>query len=51
MRIGILGGTGPVGKGLSLRLALNHDIILGSRSEAKAQSVAANLSRLAKGYF
>jgi 8-hydroxy-5-deazaflavin:NADPH oxidoreductase len=42
MRIGFLGGTGAEGKGLALRFAAaGADVILGSRSEERAQAKAA----------
>jgi hypothetical protein len=42
MRIGILGGTGPAGRGLALRLAESGDeVVLGSRDAERAASVAA----------
>ena len=36
MKIGIVGGTGDIGEGMSLRLSQNHDVILGSREADKA---------------
>lgn len=37
MRIGVLGGTGPAGKGLAVRLAsVGFEVILGSRSKYRA---------------
>ena len=37
MRIGILGGTGPAGKGLAVRLAsVGFEVVLGSRSKYRA---------------
>ena len=42
MTIGILGGTGPQGRGLTRRLAAaGHSVVLGSRSAERAQEVAA----------
>lgn len=42
MKIGILGGTGPQGRGLARRLAgAGHDVVLGSRSAERAAQVAA----------
>jgi 8-hydroxy-5-deazaflavin:NADPH oxidoreductase len=42
MTIGILGGTGPQGRGLTRRLAAaGHRIVVGSRSADRAQAVAA----------
>lgn len=41
MKIAIVGGTGNLGIGLSLRLAiLGYDVIVGSRSEEKAKTKA-----------
>ena len=41
-RVAFIGGTGPLGRGLGLRLALaGHDVVLGSRSADKAQDAAA----------
>ncbi len=45
MRIGILGGTGPAGRGLALRLAAaGEEIVLGSRDTERARSVAGGLT-------
>lgn len=42
--IGIIGGTGPQGKGLAYRLAVaGVDVLLGSRSAEKGEAVAAEL--------
>jgi NADPH-dependent F420 reductase len=42
--LGLLGGTGPQGRGLALRFALaGHQVLLGSRSEERARSVVAEL--------
>lgn len=44
MRIGILGATGPAGRGLAARLAsVGHDVLFGSREAAKAESSVAAL--------
>jgi len=44
MRIGILGGTGPAGRGLAVRLAAGGDeVVLGSRDAARAAGVAEGL--------
>lgn len=43
--VGILGGTGPAGQGVGLRLAsAGYDVILGSRDAARASTVAAGLA-------
>ena len=36
MIVGIIGGTGGIGKGMALRLSQNHEVIIGSRKEEKA---------------
>jgi NADPH-dependent F420 reductase len=44
MGIGILGGTGPAGRGLAVRLAASGDeIVIGSRDAERAASVARDL--------
>jgi NADPH-dependent F420 reductase len=44
MRIGILGATGPAGRGLAARLAfVGHDVLFGSREAAKAETSVAAL--------
>ncbi len=51
MKIGILGGTGNMGRGLAIRLALKHDIFIGSRSVEKAQKIAKEQQNVAKGFY
>ena len=44
MRIGILGGTGPAGRGLAVRLAAAGDeVVIGSRDAERASTVAGGL--------
>ncbi len=44
MRIGVLGGTGPAGKGIAARLAaLGHEVVLGSRDRERAEQTVAEL--------
>jgi NADPH-dependent F420 reductase len=44
-KIAVLGGTGPQGTGLALRLAVaGHDLIIGSRDAERARAVAGELS-------
>lgn len=44
MHVGILGGTGPAGSGVGVRLALaGHEVLLGSRSPERAMAVAGEL--------
>ncbi|MGA2433107.1 MAG: NADPH-dependent F420 reductase [Acidimicrobiales bacterium] len=42
--VGILGGTGPAGRGVALRLAsAGYDVVLGSRDASRASEVATSL--------
>lgn len=44
--VGVLGGTGPQGRGLGLRLALaGYEVVLGSRTPERGAGVATDLSR------
>jgi NADPH-dependent F420 reductase len=44
LTLGLLGGTGPQGRGLALRFALaGHEVLLGSRSEERCRAVVADL--------
>jgi len=40
MIISILGGTGNIGKGFALRWSKKHEVIIGSRTQEKAQAAA-----------
>jgi len=40
MKIGIIGGTGGMGKGFAFRWCKNHDVIIGSRDAERAVSAA-----------
>jgi NADPH-dependent F420 reductase len=51
MKIGIIGGTGGMGKGFALRWSLNHDVIVGSRDAVRASSAAEEYTNLAKEAF
>jgi NADPH-dependent F420 reductase len=48
VKIGIIGGTGGMGKGFALRWCENHDVIIGSREAAKAEEAAREYSELAQ---
>jgi NADPH-dependent F420 reductase len=48
MKIGIIGGTGGMGKGFALRWCENHDVIIGSREAAKAEEAAKEYADLAQ---
>ena len=50
--IGFLGGTGPEGRGLAVRLALaGEDVIIGSREAGRAMAAAKEVAGLAPGAF
>ena len=42
-----MGGTGTFGRGMALRLAVNNDVLIGSRDPTKATNKALELSKLA----
>ena len=48
MKIGIIGGTGGMGKGFALRWSKNHEVIIGSRDAERASSSAVEYTNLAK---
>lgn len=45
MKIGIIGGTGGMGKGFALRWCVNHDVLIGSRDAIKAAQTALEYSK------
>ncbi len=51
MKIGIIGGTGGMGKGFALRWSQNHNVIVGSRDAARASESAKEYTDLAKESF
>ena len=51
MKIGIIGGTGGMGKGFALRWSLKHTILVGSRDAARAVTAATEYERVAKEIF
>ena len=51
MKVGIIGGTGGMGKGFALRWSQNHDVIVGSRDAARSAESAAEYTNLAKEAF
>ena len=48
MKIGIIGGTGGMGKGFALRWSRNHEVMIGSRDAERASSSATEYTNLAK---
>ena len=51
MKVGIIGGTGGMGKGFALRWSQNNDVIIGSRDAARAVESAVEYTNLAKEAF
>ena len=51
MKIGIIGGTGGMGKGFALRWCKKHEIIIGSRDAERAISAANEYADLAKDTY
>ena len=51
MKVGIIGGTGGMGKGFSLRWSQNNDVIVGSRDASRASESAVEYTNLAKEAF
>ena len=51
MKVGIIGGTGGMGKGFALRWSKNNDVIIGSRDAARAATSAEEYTQLAKDSF
>ena len=51
MKIGIMGGTGGMGKGFALRWCGNHDILVGSRDAQRASQSAQEYTKIAKESF
>jgi 8-hydroxy-5-deazaflavin:NADPH oxidoreductase len=48
MKIGIIGGTGGMGKGFALRWCLKHDVLIGSRDSQRASDAASEYANIAK---
>ena len=51
MKIGIIGGTGGMGKGFALRWCKKHDILIGSRDAQRASDAASEYLTAAKQSF
>ncbi len=51
MKIGIIGGTGGMGKGFALRWSQNHNVIVGSRDAVRASESAIEYTNLARELF
>ena len=51
MKVGIIGGTGGMGKGFALRWSQNHNVVVGSRDATRASESAVEYTNLAKEAF
>lgn len=51
MKIGIIGGTGGMGKGFALRWCKKHEILIGSRDAQRAADAASEYLQVAKQSF
>ena len=51
MKVGIIGGTGGMGKGFAIRWSQKHQVIIGSRDAARASTAAEEYTNLAKEAF
>ncbi len=51
MKIGLIGGTGGMGKGFALRWCKNHDVLIGSRDATRAASSAEEYTKVANEEF
>ena len=51
MKIGIIGGTGGMGKGFAIRWCKNHDVLIGSRDATKATEAALEYSKNASELY
>lgn len=51
MKIGIIGGTGGMGKGFALRWCQKHEILIGSRDAARAAAAASEYLAEAKQFY
>ena len=51
MKIGIIGGTGGMGKGFALRWCKKHEIIIGSRDAERAATAASEYLDSAKDAY
>ena len=51
MKVGIIGGTGGMGKGFALRWSVNHEVIIGSRDAARAAESATEYTNISKESF
>ena len=46
MNVGIIGGTGGMGKGFAIRWCKNHNVVIGSRDAERASTSAVSYTHL-----
>jgi NADPH-dependent F420 reductase len=51
LKVGVIGGSGGLGGGLALRLARRNEVVVGSRDEDRARSVAKELGHVFQSRF
>jgi 8-hydroxy-5-deazaflavin:NADPH oxidoreductase len=51
MKVGIIGGTGGMGKGFAIRWCKDHQVVIGSRDAERASTSAQEYTQLAKDAF
>ncbi len=51
MKIGIVGGTGGMGKGFALRWCINHNVLIGSRDATRAATSAQEYTKIANEVY
>lgn len=51
MKVGIIGGTGGMGKGFALRWCPKHEVLVGSRDAQRASASASEYLDLAKQFY
>ena len=51
MKVGIIGGTGGMGKGFAVRWCKDHNVLIGSRDAERASASAQEYLELVKEYF
>ncbi len=51
MKIGIVGGTGGMGKGFALRWCINHNVLIGSRDATRAATSAQEYTKIANEIY
>ena len=51
MKVGIIGGTGGMGKGFAVRWCKDHNVLIGSRDAERANASAQEYSELVKEHM